>query len=39
MSTLYGRMQEDGSIRINWDAINWVPYEKTSGTFRGNKVK
>jgi len=39
MSTLYGRMQEDGSIRINWDAINWDTYEKTSGTFRGNKVK
>ena len=39
MSTLYGRMQEDGSIRINWDAINWDTYEKTSGTFRGNKIK
>jgi len=39
MRTLNGRMQEDGTIRVNWDAINWVTREKTSGTFRGNKVK
>lgn len=34
MRTLFGRLQEDGNIRINWDTR-----EKTSGTFRGNKIK
>jgi hypothetical protein len=34
MRTLYGRIQVDGSIRIDWDTR-----EKTSGTFIGNKIK
>jgi len=37
--TLYGRIQEDGTIRVNWNVLNRDTRENESGTFRGNKIK